>query len=176
MKRVILYLTLFFCLFCKAQDKKDKHGDIILFNKGIALWELYDETLNLEGKINNYDTLIDEQKKLRKQAINLKDEILDKALDYFDELIKQYPKSELFFRALNNKAKLEFDLGYINDAKKSYLAIYLSKAKDTEKGGIGSGIMAEPYANYKNRALKQLSEIENSQGNFTKAIGIFRSH
>ena len=73
MNKLVVYLLLCISIFCKAQDKKDKHGDIILFNKGIALWDFYDNSLNLEEKISKYDTLINDQKKLKEEAINIKE-------------------------------------------------------------------------------------------------------
>jgi hypothetical protein len=45
-----------------------------------------------------------------------------------------------------------------------------SNANDREKGGRGSGIMAEPYANFKNSAAKTLAHIYIADSNFSEAI------
>lgn len=167
MKKALL-LIFIISLSCNAQDKKGKHGDIMLFSKGIALYELANDGLNLEFDSNSSDTLQGE--KLRVQQIKLQEDILDKSLDYFEQLLEDYPKSKLYFRTLNNKAQIEFELKDFESAKETYIQIIESKAKDKELGGVGSGIMAEPYANYKNRALKRLAEIEYIDKNYNQAI------
>lgn len=167
MKKVLVFI--FISFFVQAQDKKNKHGDLALFNKGIAIYELVYEDLDLNDRINSLDSL-PENIRLKEEAIELKDNILERSLEYFNEMIELYPKSKLFYMALNNKAQIEFELKDFTAARETYLAILHSKANDKDFGGIGSGIMIEPYANYKNRAARRLSVIEYNLKNYKKSI------
>jgi hypothetical protein len=142
--------------------------DELLFEKGLLLQQLVSEDLELDNIINSKDSSI---VKLRQEfATNIKETILNKALEYYQEVIDSFPKSKLFFRALNNKGFIELALDEKKEAKITFQKIIDSKADDKEKGGIGSGIMAEPYANYKNRAAKILANISIEDSSYSNAI------
>lgn len=148
-----------------AQEKSSK-SDTVLFEKGYLLQQLAKDDLDLDEIINSKDNI-----NVHKEfAVDIKETILYKALENYNELIKNFPKSKLLFRTLNNKGFIEIDLGDNDDAKKTFQKILDSNADDNEKKGSGSGIMAEPYANYKNRALKMLANLYIKEGKYTEAI------
>jgi len=140
--------------------------DELLFEKGLLLQQLVSEDLELDDIINAKDSI-----KLRQElATDIKETILDKSLEFYQELIDSFPKSKLLFRALNNKGFIELALDDKDEAKITFQKIIDSKADDKEKGGIGSGLMAEPYANYKNRAAKILADISIKEKKYSDAI------
>lgn len=147
-------------------QNKPIQKDELLFEKGLLLQQLVSKDLQLDNIINSKDTIRVQQE----LAMDIKETILDKALGYYQDLINGFPKSKLLFRTLNNKGFIELALDDKVEAKKTFLKIIDSKADDKEKGGIGSGIMAEPYANYKNRAAKILADISIKDSNYTDAI------
>jgi len=151
-------------------QKKNPNKDLILFEKAIALQELLtDHALSSEIEQDTIE-ITSEDKIRRDYVLELKQNILDKAITNYNELIQQFPQSALVFRALNNKGIAELENGYSSKAKETFLKIVNSKANDKEKGGAGSGIMGEPYANYKNRALKNLVKIEIENKNYSEAL------
>lgn len=147
-----------------------QHEDIALLGRGNALFEIIYYDLELDSKLENLDTSTVEGKIRYEILSEQKEEILETSLEYFEELIEEYPESELYFRAMNNAAAVSNQLGYEDEAIKYYKTILGSKAKDNEKGGVGFGIMAEPYALYKNRACKYLAEIYIARKEYTQAI------
>ena len=161
MKTYILTLTLILLgQMTFGQKTKGIQKDELLFAQGVLLHELIDEDLELHEVINSDDTTN------KDFAIDVQEAILKKAIKYYQELIDSFPKSNLLFRALNNKGYAELTLGKDKEAKKTFQKIIDSKADDKEKGGIGSGIMAEPYANYKNRSAKILASIYIKETNY----------
>lgn len=164
-KLTILFILILFGPIAFGQDKTIQK-DVLLFEKGLLLQQLVDEDLDLENIINSKDS----SRISKELATDIKETILDKALENYNELIDSFPKSKLLFRALNNKGFIELALDDRNEAKKTFLKIIESKADDKEKGGIGSGIMAEPYANFKNRASKILADIHIKDSNYAEAI------
>ena len=166
MKKLIflLFLTLIGqFVFGQKRIRKDE----LLFEKGLLLQQLVSEDLELDDIINSKDTTIKLQQEL---AIDVKETSLNKAHEYYQELIASFPKSKLLYRTLNNKGFIELALDDKDEAKKTFQKIIDSKAGDKEKGGVGSGLMAEPYANYKNRAAKVLANISIKERNFSDAI------
>jgi tetratricopeptide (TPR) repeat protein len=148
-----------------GQDERILRDDV-LFEKGLVLQELVYEDLDLQEIISTSDHSEGE----KEIAEDVKETILDKAHEYYQELIDSFPKSKLLFRALNNLALIEADLGKNEDAKNTYKKILDSEAEDKEPGGVGSGLMADPYANYKNRAAKALARIYIEDKNYVEAI------
>lgn len=165
MKALILLCLAVFVQTAFAQDKTP-HGDQILFEQGFMLEGLVYNDLDLEDIIHSKDS-IQGKKEL---AGAVKKTILLKALQCYQELIGVYPKSKLLYRALNNKGFLELELGDTSAAKATFQQILQSNANDKEKGGIGSGIMAEPYANYKNRVATTLAELFLKDSHYTEAL------
>ena len=148
-----------------GQKNIDIKKDELLFEKGLLMQEFIDD-LYLEETIE--DTTITKREK--NFAIDIKETSLKKAIKFYQELIDSIPKSNLLFRALNNKGFAELSLNKSKEAKTTFQKILDSKAEDKEKGGIGSGLMGEPYANYKNRAVKTLASICIKENNYTEAI------
>lgn len=169
MKNILITYLLLFSLISFGQKKKSNE-DLILFEKTVAIQELLDYELD---NIINPKVTIDitsEEKIKRDFAIEIRDNVLNKVIDNYEELIREFPKSNLLFRALNNKGFAELQLEDYNKAKETFLKILNSKANDKEKGGIGSGIMGEPYANYKNRAAKMLADLELKSSHYQEAL------
>ncbi len=166
MKHFIIFLYLFFVGQLLFGQSKVITKENLLFEKGFTLQELVDDDLDLDDIINSNDS----NKSKKEFATDIKETILEKSLKYYNELIDSFPKSNLLFRALNNKGVIELALDDNIEAKKTFKRILESTADDKEKGGTGSGIMAEPYANYKNRASKILADICIADSNFKEAI------
>ena len=166
----IFFTILFLFSIITFGQKKNLNEDLILFEKTVAIQELINE--ELEKIINPKDTIdiTNEEKIQRKFAVGLKENILNKVIRDYEQLINEFPKSSLIFRALNNKGFAELELKDYKKAKETFLKILKSEANDKEKGGIGSGIMGEPYANYKNRACKTLADIELKSNNYYEAL------
>lgn len=150
-----------------GQKTKRIKKDELLFEKALLLHHLIHEDLSLEEVLNSKDSTKGEIKEF---AIDIKESILEKALEFYQELIDDFPESDLLFRALNNKGFIELALEDTEEATKTFQKILDSEADDMEKGGLGSGIMAEPYANYKNRAAKILAKIYIEEKDYKKAI------
>lgn len=166
----ILIAILLLCLSFSFGQKKNPNEDLILFEKTVAIQELLnDELIQI---INPKDTIdiVNEEKIKQKFAIEIKENILHKVIENYTELISKYPKSKLVFRALNNKGFAELELEDYEEAKKTFFKILNSNANDKENGGIGSGLMGEPYANYKNRACKILADLEIKNKKYQEAI------
>jgi tetratricopeptide (TPR) repeat protein len=169
MKNILITILLLFSSISFGQ-KKNSNEDLILFKKTVAIQELLNDELN--QIINPKDTIdIDNEEKIKQKfAIEIKENVLHKVIENYTELITKYPKSKLVFRALNNKGFAELELKYYAEAEKTFLKILNSDANDKENGGIGSGLMGEPYANYKNRACKILADLEINNKNYQEAI------
>ena len=166
MKNLILTLLLLIIgQLAFGQKSKNIQKDELLFEKGLLMQEFIDD-LYLEETIE--DTTITKREK--NLAIDVKETSLKKAIKFYQELIDSFPKSNLLFRALNNKGFAELTLKKDKEAKKTFQKILDSKADDKEKGGIGSGLMGEPYANYKNRAAKTVASICIKENNHSEAI------
>jgi tetratricopeptide (TPR) repeat protein len=164
----MLRLGLIILLFTLTQlgfaQKKQISSDELLFEKGLLLQEMVDHGLYLD------DTIKGSIKIKADYAAEIKEEVLEKALAFYNELIESFPKSKLLFRALNNKGFIELSLEDTAEARKTFLTILNSSANDKDKGGVGAGIMGEPYANYKNRAAKALASICMQGKNWEEAL------
>lgn len=169
MNNIFFTFLLLFSVITFGQRKKSNE-DLILFEKTVAIQDLVNE--ELDNIINPNDTIdiTNEEKIQRNFAIEIKENVLNKVIRDYEELIKEFPKSKLIFRALNNKGFAELELKDYKNAQVTFQKILKSEANDKEKGGIGSGIMGEPYANYKNRASKILADLELKNGNYQEAL------
>jgi hypothetical protein len=169
MNNIFFTFLLLFSVITFGQ-KKISNEDLILFEKTVAKQELVNE--ELDDIINPNDTIdiTNEEKIQRNFAIEIKENVLNKVIRDYEELIKEFPKSKLIFRALNNKGFAELELKDYKNAQVTFQKILKSEANDKEKGGIGSGIMGEPYANYKNRASKILADLELKNSNYQEAL------
>ncbi len=165
MKNLILLLSLIFWVQTGLGQGQSVKRDELLFENGLALRQLVRDDLGLDEIIKT-----DSLEAVKDLATEIKETILYKAAGYYQELVDSFPKSKLLFRALNNKGFIELALKDSGDAKLTFLQILNSKADDKEFGGVGSGLMAEPYANYKNRAAKVLADMSIKDSNYAEAI------
>ncbi len=166
MKRFICVFFLLATAQVALAQNKSVHRDELLFEKGYLLHEMVEDELKLEEIIKSKGA--DSAK--RELAEDVKEALLEKALTYYQELIDSFPQSKLLFRALNNKASIELALDNKEDAIQTYKTILKSHANDMEKGGIGTGLMGEPYANYKNRAATVLAHTYLQDSNYKEAL------
>ena len=167
MKKIITLSI--FLLLGKTLLSQDQE-DLVLFSKGNALYEMVYDELDIDYELKYLDTTKLEEKITYEMLQEHKELILEKALAYFEELIQEFPTSDLRYRAMNNAALVSYELGHNKKAIEYYQNILKSEAKDQEKGGVGQGIMANPYALYKNRACKNLGEIYIQEAKYQEAI------
>jgi|GEM_PF-654558 len=149
--------------------KKDIGEDRILFAQATALQQLIQEDLNLDHAIDSKDTTVHDSKIKAEYAAQIKETILDKALEYYNLLVDSFPGSPLLYMTLNNKGVIEYELEDYKEAKTTFLKQIEGKADDKESRYDG-GIMGEPYANYRNRACKYLARIYIHDSDYPNAI------
>lgn len=163
--KFLLILILLANIICAQDDE-----GAVFFEKGIALYELVYDDLQLDDEIENLDTSKIEDKIKFELLIEQKEVLLEKSFENFKILIEKYPESSLIYRAMNNASLVSSELEKYDEAIIYCKKVLKSKAKDDEKGGIGKGIMADPYALYKNRACKNLAEIYIKKEDFKEAL------
>ncbi|MEY8868489.1 tol-pal system YbgF family protein [Meridianimaribacter flavus] len=173
MKKYYFYILTFLILTScsslknKASNKNEKL-DIVTFNKGVTIFEMVDE-LSIDWELQRLDTLKQNEKVKYEILKNEKEEILELALDQFGKIIQDYPNSELYHKSLYNLAHISSLLDYEEDEIKYLEMILNSNANDKENSGR-SGIMSNPYANFKNDASKRLTEIHINKGEYKTAL------
>jgi hypothetical protein len=149
-------------------NAQEKNQDLLLFGEGMALITYVNESL--DNDIENLDTTNVNDKLVFKTLFEQKENILENSLEYFETLINDFPKSKLRYRSINNAAFVSMQLEYDDDAIKYFKKMINSKANDKEKGGVGDGLMQEPYALYKNRACINLAKIYIKDNKYSEAI------
>lgn len=169
MKNIITATILLFSCIIFGQKKKSI-DDILLFERTVAIQELLNEELGNFTDLYDSVSITDEERTKQEIVLEIRENVLDKVIENYEDLIRDYPKSNLVFRALNNKGFAELQLEDYEKAKETFSTLLNSKANDKEKGGVGSGIMGEPYANYKNRACKILAGLELKSQNYQEAL------
>ena len=134
--RTITFLLIFFLplKILKAQEKKFSK-DELLFEKAYALNELYDNEFE-----RYFDEKTDSVFLASDQYEHIKFTLLEKAFDYYKELIDSFPKSKLYYRSLNNMAFVSKALRMPKQAESIFLKIVNSDANDLEIHG-GEGLM-----------------------------------
>lgn len=152
----------------KSNSNKNEKLDIVAFNKGATIFEMVKE-LSIDWELKRLDTLKQDEKVKYVILKNKKEEILELALDQFGKVIQDYPNSELYHKTLYNLAHISSLLEYEEDEIKYLEMILNSNANDRENSGR-SGIMANPYANFKNEASNKLTEIYIKKGEFETAL------
>lgn len=165
---LMLLLSLLNIQLTSAQN--DSIEALILFNKGITLYDLVYRDINFDEQIARLDSTKTEENIQIEVLTDQKEEIIYIALDYFEELIDDFPESPLLYRAANNAGQLCWNIEDLEDAIKHFTFILNGNADDMESGGIGEGLMAEPYAMYKNRACKNLTRIYIDLEEYDKAL------
>lgn len=141
----------------------------MLFTEADELTSIVYYHLELDYLIENLDILTEKGKIKKEIYLEQKEDLLQRALRNYEQLISEYPTSSLYHKALNNRGIIEFEFKMYKKAKKSFLEILNSEVDDKEEVRVGYGLMAEPFANYRNRAAEMLYEIEFTQGNYEEA-------
>ena len=173
MKKYYLFiLTILVLTSCsslrQSTSAEDEKLDLIIFNKGVAIFEVIDET-SFDYELENIDitTVVG---KIKYETLNeKKEDILDFAFEQFEKVIEDYPNSKLYHKSLYNLAHISSLMNYEEDEIKYLKMILASDANDKENSGR-SGLMANPYANFKNEASNRLTEININKGEFNKAL------
>lgn len=174
MKQILFLLILIISFSsCKtlknnSAKKQIENEDVISFNKGTTVFEVY-ENLYLESNLKDLDTTSQKGKIKFEIYTSEKENILDLAFEKFEEFTEKFPNSKLYHKALFNLALISSKLEYEEDEIKYLNMILSSNANDKEKSGR-SGLMSNPYANFKNDASSRLTEIYLQNGNFKKAL------
>jgi len=140
-----------------------------LFTEADELTSIVYYHLELDYLIENLDTITEKGKIKKEVYLEQKEDLLRRALFNYEQLTSEYPTSTLYHKALNNRGIIEFEFKMYERAKKSFLEILNSDVDDKEEVRVGYGLMAEPYANYRNRAAEMLYKIEFAQGNYEEA-------
>lgn len=173
MKKYYFYiLTILILTSCSSlkdkTSKKNEKLDIVAFNKGVTIFEMVEE-LNIDWELQRLDTLKQNEKIKYDIVKNEKEEILELALDQFGKVTQDYPNSELYHKSLYNLAHISSLLGYEEDEIKYLEMILNGNTNDKEKSGR-SGIMSNPYTNFKNEASKRLTEIYINKREYKTAL------
>ncbi len=173
MKKYYLYilaiLILSSCSSLKnSSSSQNENLDVDIFNKGVAIFEVLDET-SFDYELKNIDTTSIKGKVKYETLYDKKEDILDFAFEQFEKIIDEYPNSKLYHKSLYNLAQISSQLDYEEDEIKYLQMILNSNANDKENSGR-SGIMANPYANFKNEASNRLTGIYLNNGDFNKAL------
>ncbi len=142
--------------------------DLILFNKGVAIFEIIDEA-NFNDELQHIDTTTLEGKITHKTLLNKRDDILKSAIDKFEQVIKNYPNSKLYHKSIYSLAHIHRLLNNENDEIKYLKIILVSNANDFENSGR-NGLMDNPYANFKYEASNRLAQIYANRGEFKTAL------
>lgn len=154
--------------FKNKTSNKNEKLDIVTFNRGVTIFEMIDE-LSIDWELQRLDTLKQNEKVKYDILKNEKEEILELALDQFGKMIQDYPDSKLYHKSLYNLAQISSLLNYEEDEIKYLEMILNSNANDKENSGR-SGLMSNPYANFKNEASNRLTEIYIQKEEFETAL------
>jgi hypothetical protein len=164
--KYIFILTILNLTSCSSL--KEEKLDVVIFNKGVTIFEVIDET-SLDYDLEIIDTTTLEGKIKYETLYEKKEDILDFAFEQFEKVINDYPNSELYHKSLYNLAHISSLMDYEEDEIKYLKMILQSDANDRENSGR-SGIMANPYTNFKNEASNRLTEIYINNGEFETAL------
>lgn len=166
---ILIVLILTSCSSLKSTAPKvEENADLIIFNKGVSIFDIIDET-NFDYELENVDTMTVEGKIKFDVLYNKKEEILDLAFEQFEKVVEEYSKSKLYHKSLYNLAHISSLMDYEEDEIKYLQMILNSDANDKEFSGR-SGLMANPYANFKNEASNRLTDIYIEKKDFETAL------
>lgn len=162
----IVFILMILSMQIKAQGSRDAE----LFSRGMALYELFEMDLYINGGLDTLNPEVQKELVMIELLTLQKEIILEKSLSNFEELISSCPRSKLVNRARINAASINLELGDTSEAIFLLKDVLNSRANDMENGGLEAGIMSEPFAMYKNLASKRLAMIYLSQLQFNKAL------
>lgn len=164
-KTIILFLLLALqnVLFSQNQDE-------VLLGQGNALYEMIMYEMGIDDELESLDTTHTEGKIRFEVLFQQRERILNKSLEYYEKLIKEFPKSNLYLPAINNAALVSHQLGYEEKAIKYFQAMLKMDRDDQLENGNEIEILSETQANIKNRACKNLAEIHINKGEYEQAI------
>ncbi len=109
---------------------------------------------------------------LFEQAVDFyNDGELDSALFIFQKLYTKGKGDEtLVAKAHYNMGDIFMEKKDYKNAKKVFMEILDANYNEMDEGGLGSGIMGEPYALYKNNCCKNLAKIALEEKDYKKAL------
>jgi hypothetical protein len=141
--------------------------DELLFQKGLLLQKLATEGLGLNETMKDRQT--DESRSA--YAGEIKEDILDDAFKYYQELTDSFPKSNFFYKALINQGLIKLELEDTVAAEKSFQTVLGPKVLDKEKKKVLPETIADPYSDNKNEAARILAEISLANHEYQRALG-----
>ncbi|WP_430907683.1 hypothetical protein [Maribacter sp. 2-571] len=169
-----LFIGVTVCLLGSCKTAKEtvvanpEKPDVLLFTRGTAIFETVEES-EVVYTLENIDTTTTIGLYQYDDLLEVKENMLLFAADQFDALLNQYPNSEFYHKSLYNLILIHRMMAD-ERGERYYLDLMLkSNANDREASGK-TGLMASPYANFKNEASNRLVDIFIGKGNFEKAL------
>jgi len=103
------------------------------------------------------------------------DSMFDEAVKVYEEIMERADEgSTEYGKAMYNSGYAYLAEGKIKEARKTFLDILDADYDEMDRGGRGSGLMAEPYALYKHDACENLAAMELNAGHFRSAYEYVR--
>lgn len=119
MKKYYLFiLTILVLTSCSSlrqnTSTEEEKLDLMIFNKGVAIFEVIDET-SFDYELENIDTTT-VKGKIKYETLNeKKEDILDFAFEQFEKVIEDYTNSKLYHKSLYNLAHISSLMNYEED-------------------------------------------------------------
>lgn len=111
------------------------------------------------------------QKKFDRAYQMMDDEKYDSALNLFTSIYNRgIGAPALIAKSYYNIGVIYLELKDSANAKRIFTNIILSDVDDMDRGGIGEGLMAEPYALYKNRSCNILAILALQEKDYVKTL------
>lgn len=114
------FCILFSLVFLKAFSQKEKPKNYGLFEKGVALYSLVYNDLEIDQSISELDPSRYEDSIKIKLLTSQKKAILNRALEYYEQFISQTPNSFITFQALQDAGFITYQLKDTNRAINFY--------------------------------------------------------
>lgn len=150
---IILILCFSSSLYSQDNSKK---ADVLLFEKAIYLQDKLQEELQLKRILFSADTASERYK----IGLEVNESILEKSWELYQEIIDDYPNSDLFYNALYNQALLDIELGDTDDAELSFKKI-LKELKNDKN---------DKYSYLKASTNRSLANISINNGKHNEAL------
>lgn len=93
---------------------------------------------------------------------------MDKALECYLYIVENYPRNELYPRALHNVGYVYFLQRKYQESVDAYTKLLNGGQNELEP--LGGGIMADPYTNFRHRAATQISDCYYELGQYDSAL------
>ena len=153
-------------------SQNDSIEDIILYNKGITLYEFMYHDLDIGRQIYNLDSTVFEDKIRREILLKQWIVFVSTAIDYFEKVIQKFPQSEFVPEARYNAAKLYMYSSDQENAIIHFTQLINSKTDHLETNNIKRRTIKEK----KHQACIYLTEIYIDQERYNEALKILKTY